>query len=319
MTKQQACHPSLSRHPASRSLSSKQYHRIHRQQHNDPIICFWGRFVVCVVVVIVSQVGIFGSSSSSSNTRQHQLDTPEMTNRRLQETPPPRRSSPPPPSSSSSSFFAEAFSSQDPQSSKAATRVLVTGAAGKTGRLVLQKLEDDPKYEPKALVRSEKSAMTLIRSKDVKCPLAHIVIADISSPTFLDDVQKLHHQGLDSIEAMIICTSAVPRISKVSLMKMVCEAPLNIIRRKPIMDFRSLQFKWKNGGYPEVVDYQGQVAQIELAKILGIKHVVIVSSMGGTNPNNFLNSVGKSKKDGSGNGDILLWKRRAEKYLVEVR
>ena len=67
--------------------------------------------------------------------------------------------------------------------------------------------------------------------------------------------------------------------------------------------------------------------------------------MGGTDPNNFLNSVGKiktkSKKkevnnnssnpistttslsdpevEGDQHGDILLWKRRAEKYLVEVR
>ena len=51
-----------------------------------------------------------------------------------------------------------AFTAQDPQSSKAATRVLVTGAAGKTGRLILSKLEKDPRYEPKGLVRSEKSA-----------------------------------------------------------------------------------------------------------------------------------------------------------------
>ena len=39
-------------------------------------------------------------------------------------------------------------------------------------------------------------------------------------------------------------------------------------------------------------------------------------------PHNFLNTVGKTydKKTGttSGHGDILLWKRRAEKYLVEV-
>ena len=40
--------------------------------------------------------------------------------------------------------------------------------------------------------------------------------------------------------------------------------------------------------------------------------------MGGTDPSNFLNTIGKNK-DGSGNGDILLWKRKAEKYLVEVR
>ncbi len=39
--------------------------------------------------------------------------------------------------------------------------------------------------------------------------------------------------------------------------------------------------------------------------------------MGGTDPSNFLNTIGKNK-DGSGNGDILLWKRKAEKYLVDV-
>jgi hypothetical protein len=62
----------------------------------------------------------------------------------------------------------------------------------------------------------------------------------------------------------------------------------------------------------------GQIAQIDLAKKIGVEHVVVVSSMGGTDPNNFLNSIGKNK-DGSGNGDILLWKRKAERYLVEVR
>ena len=53
-----------------------------------------------------------------------------------------------------------------------------------------------------------------------------------------------------------------------------------------------------------------------MAKKIGIKHVVVVGSMGGTEPDNFLNAVGKNA-DGSGNGDILLWKRRAEKYLVD--
>ena len=64
------------------------------------------------------------------------------------------------------------------------------------------------------------------------------------------------------------------------------------------------------------MDYKGQVAQIDMAKKIGINHVVVVGSMGGTDPNNFLNAVGKNA-DGSGHGDILLWKRRAEKYLVD--
>jgi nucleoside-diphosphate-sugar epimerase len=216
----------------------------------------------------------------------------------------------------------DAFTAQDPQSSKAAMRVLVTGAAGKTGRIILSKLENDSRYEPKGLVRNEKSAMSLIKSKDTRCPLEHIVIADITSPTFVQDLQPSN--GLDSIEAMIICTSAVPRISKRSFITMLLKAPINVIRRKPVIDFKSIRFVWKHmpNGHPEKVDYEGQVNQIELAKQLNIPHVIIVSSMGGTDPNNFLNTVGKTfdKKTGtsSGHGDILLWKRRAEKYLVEV-
>ena len=36
--------------------------------------------------------------------------------------------------------------------------------------------------------------------------------------------------------------------------------------------------------------------------------------MGGTDSDNFLNTIGR-QTDGSG-GDILLWKRRAERYLI---
>ncbi|GMI31733.1 hypothetical protein TeGR_g5439, partial [Tetraparma gracilis] len=57
--------------------------------------------------------------------------------------------------------------------------------------------------------------------------------------------------------------------------------------------------------YPEKVDWEAQKSQFDLAKAAGVKHVVLVSSMGGTQPDNFLNSIGK-KADGSGNGDILL-------------
>jgi nucleoside-diphosphate-sugar epimerase len=234
-----------------------------------------------------------------------------------------------------------AFSVSDPQSSRSVSKVLVTGAAGKTGRLVLSKLEQDPRYEPKALVRSERSARKLVynikenRNADGQplqhCPLEHILIADITSPTFVETTSQipgLVHDG--GIEAMIICTSSVPQIQKRSVIKMLLKAPINILRRKPVVDFRSLTFRWKGGdrGYPQKVDYDGQIAQIQLAKALGIRHVVLVSSMGVTDPNNFLNSVGKNnngkKKKASaggdgdaGHGDILIWKRRAEKYLVE--
>ena len=56
------------------------------------------------------------------------------------------------------------------------------------------------------------------------------------------------------------------------------------------------------------VDWVGQKAQVDAAKAAGVKRVVLVGSMGGTDPDNRLNLLG--------NGNILLWKRKAEQYLV---
>ena len=67
--------------------------------------------------------------------------------------------------------------------------------------------------------------------------------------------------------------------------------------------------------YRRQVDWLGAKLQIDAAKAAGVKKFVFISSMGGTQPENFLNSIGK-QADGSG-GDILLWKRKAERYLVE--
>ena len=86
--------------------------------------------------------------------------------------------------------------------------------------------------------------------------------------------------ALDNAEAMVICTSAVPQISKLSLFKAILKIPLNILdpEKKKAINFRDLQFKYKENQYPEVVDYVGQKKQIDFAKKLGVKHVVCVSS-----------------------------------------
>jgi len=188
------------------------------------------------------------------------------------------------------------------------SKVLVTGAAGRTGKLVFEALLGDNRFDPIALVRTEQSARKLMKS--VNC-LERVVVCDIT-----DLGENTIPEGLEGTDSMIICTSAVPKISKASLIKAFLKIPVNMILGKKMLDFRSLKFKWRTNGTPEKVDYEGQIAQIDLAKKLGIQQVVIVSSMGGTDPSNFLNAVGKNP-DGTGNGDILLWKRKAERYLVE--
>ncbi len=69
------------------------------------------------------------------------------------------------------------------------------------------------------------------------------------------------------------------------------------------------KFKFPEGQEPEAVDWVGAKVQIDAAREAGVRKFVFVSSMGGTQPDNFLNTMG--------NGNILLWKRKAEEYLIK--
>jgi len=82
--------------------------------------------------------------------------------------------------------------------------------------------------------------------------------------------------GVAGAEAMIICTSSVPKLSKRSLTRAFLKIPLNIVRKKKLINFRELQYKYAPGQYPEKVDYEGQIAQIKLAKKLGISHIILL-------------------------------------------
>jgi uncharacterized protein YbjT (DUF2867 family) len=197
-------------------------------------------------------------------------------------------------------------------------QVLVSGASGRTGQLVFSALLNDPRYYPKALVRSQKSAKKLQKSIPAT-QLDQIYICDVTTLQNDTNQQQPFISGLENCQALVICTSAVPIISKLSLFKAFLKIPYNLLRRRKAIDFRSFRFIWQSQQYPELVDYYGQMAQIDYAKQLHIPHIIVVSSMGGTDPNNFLNRVGKTTLSNGtmiGNGDILLWKRKAERYLI---
>ena len=116
-------------------------------------------------------------------------------------------------------------------------------------------------------MRTEKSAIKL--RKETKCGLDNLVVCDVTN---IGDVPK----KMEGSEAMIICTSAVPIISKMSMVKAMLKIPLNLVSGKKALNFRDFKFKYRSGQYPEKVDYEGQVAQIDLAKKLGVNHVIIV-------------------------------------------
>ena len=118
-----------------------------------------------------------------------------------------------------------------------------------------------------------------------------MVVCDITGEDGLDDLMK-------DCDALMICTSAKP-------------APTGEVDEET----KRPKFGFPNG-QPEIVDWIGQKKLIDAAKKANKDmHVVICSSMGGTNPNNSLNNLGKAA-DGSG-GDILKYKRKAEKYLID--
>lgn len=90
---------------------------------------------------------------------------------------------------------------------------------------------------------------------------------------------------------MVIVTSAVPQI------------------KAPPQPGERPEFDFEPGGTPEEVDFVGQKHQIDAAIAAGVEHIVLVGSMGGTNENHPLNQLG--------NGNILVWKRKAEQYLID--
>lgn len=158
-------------------------------------------------------------------------------------------------------------------------RVLVTGATGKTGRLVLQKLRDKPdKFEAIGLARSPQKVSELFGSTE------GFAIGDIKDKSSLDS-------ALSGCDALVILTSAIPQMVT------------------PPSEGQRPKFEFAPQGLPEEVDWLGQKNQIDAAKQAGVKHIVLVGSMGGTNRDHPLNSIG--------NANILVWKRKAEQYLID--
>lgn len=156
--------------------------------------------------------------------------------------------------------------------------VLVTGAGGRTGQIVYKKLkESSDKYVARGLVRTEESKQKIGGADD-------LYVGDIRN---FDSIVP----AIQGIDALIILTSAVPKMK-----------PGSDPSGRP-------EFYFEEGSYPEQVDWIGQRNQIDAAKAAGVKQIVLVGSMGGTNPNHPLNSLGK--------GNILIWKRKAEQYLAD--
>ncbi|KAI3988439.1 hypothetical protein MKX01_026253 [Papaver californicum] len=160
--------------------------------------------------------------------------------------------------------------------------VLVTGASGLTGQFVFKKLKErSDKLVVRGLVRSEGSKKKLGGGNE-------IYIGDVMKPESLEPCYPKDETWI---------------------------YPANISggRAEDLIDgsFQGSipEFYFEEGQYPEQVDWIGQKNQVDAAKAAGVKHIILVSTMGSGDPNHPLNSLG--------NGNILAWKRKAEEYLAK--
>jgi nucleoside-diphosphate-sugar epimerase len=198
---------------------------------------------------------------------------------------------------------------------QAGLKVAVTGAGGRTGKLVVKRLLQVQDEQPELItsvvgtVRSGSALLTL-KSDVPEFAIAanSVAVVDVAAlgraaeagtdPLTADPELK---QALEGADALVIVTSGVPQIKKRSLVWVMIAKLIGKQGVRP-------QFRWKAGEEPRLVDWWGQKAQIDAAIASGVKNIVIVSSMGGTDPENMLNKLG--------DGNILQWKRKAEQYLV---
>ena len=126
-----------------------------------------------------------------------------------------------------------------------------------------------------------------------------VIVCDVTNQIELETALK-------GCEKLVLCTSAVPKINYLSL--------FNVFIAKLLKKTARPEFTFATKGDPYNVDFLGAKNQINAAKKCNLKQFVFVSSMGGTDPDNFLNTIGRNENDKK-SGNILLWKRNAEKYL----
>ena len=174
-------------------------------------------------------------------------------------------------------------------------KVAVTGAGGRTGSLCMKLLAESADFAtPRGLVRSDKSAAKVKKLIGGDSDAVEVVIGDVSDPSACDAL-------VEGCDGLVILTSAVPKPKIASIFVAIVSKIL------PWMDAKRPEFYFPDEGRPELVDWLYQKNQIDAAKKAGVKKVVLVSSMGGTQIDNFLNTMGDA--------NILLWKRKAEMYL----
>ncbi|KAJ7950297.1 NAD(P)-binding rossmann-fold protein [Quillaja saponaria] len=158
--------------------------------------------------------------------------------------------------------------------------VLITGASGAIGRIVHSYIKDMPdQYICRGFFRTEWSLREHFDQTYTR-EGGEIFVGDIR------DIDSLI-PAMQGVDCLLILTSSVTKMKP---------------GFDPIKGGKP-EFCFEDGEYPEQIDWIGTKNQIDVAKSAGVKHIVLVGCMGGTDPNHPFNSFC--------DGNIL------EQYLVD--
>mmetsp|Transcript_43663 Transcript_43663/g.111614 ORF Transcript_43663/g.111614 Transcript_43663/m.111614 type:complete len:297 (+) Transcript_43663:199-1089(+) len=173
------------------------------------------------------------------------------------------------------SFLVKAGEEQRRLAAGDAGPVLVTGATGATGSLTYKALKEAG-VEVRGLVRNVTKAQELLPCGECG-PEDGIFVGDVTDPDTLT-------AAFAGARRLVILTGSFPH-------------------RYP-----NGSFYFPEGGYPKDVDWQGSNNQVRAAHAAGVEHVLLVSSMGTTEPDSFLDKLG--------NGHALFYKLNGEVDLM---
>lgn len=146
--------------------------------------------------------------------------------------------------------------------------VVVTGATGRSGALFYHRLKQDSGFNVRAFVRNATKAKDVLRCS--ACDESEgVFVGDITNPASMKDVMV-------DADTLAIFTSSAPRCHGI-----------------PFGPFGNCTYP--KGGEPKAIDFLGTKAQIAAFGRAGgdakAKHIVYMSTMGTTQPDNFLDKI----------------------------
>lgn len=152
--------------------------------------------------------------------------------------------------------------------------VLITGATGRTGALLYRSLKQS--VDVRALVRDTEKARTVLDCG--ACGEAEeIYLGDVTSSATL-------RTAFHGVTRLVILSASVP------------------------LKAENGTYYYPEGGFPLDVDYLGTKNQVVAAMEAGVKQILMVSSMGTTEPDSFLDQLG--------GGHALFYKLNGEAVVM---